>query len=488
MNVDEMQVGIETIVGIDLGTTNSVIGISVNGKCRFFDDPDTNSPIIPSIVSYRPDNTLICGSRATSDENIRYSISSIKRWMGKEYTDKNNKSPIEISSEILKYLKKLAEESLKHEVHKAIITVPAYFNESARQATKAAARIAGLEVVRLLNEPTAAALAYGSGNESEGVFAIYDLGGGTFDISILKMHRGVFQVMAVGGDTGMGGDDLDRSILSFISDKYKIQLPSEDRELKTAILDVRAIKESLSSTSEVTRNLLGKNIAVSVGEFNSVIKSFVDKTSGIFLQTVKDSGYKIDEINEIILVGGSTRIPYIKQRIKDLVGKDPLDSIDPDLSVAVGAATQAENLFKNSSGLLLDVTPLSLGIELIDGIVDKIIHRNTPIPIIKTQKFTTQKDGQTAFLIHVVQGEGERVSECRSLTRFELKGIPAMPAGKAVLEIEFQIDADGLLIVRAKELSIGIIKEIEVKPSYGLTENEILSLIEKANKANKGIE
>lgn len=490
----------DLIVGIDLGTTNSIIALYQNGNCRFFRDKSANNNAItvPSIINYSNAKPVVGGLAFTMEPS--HNVYSIKRLMGKGRQDTNAlakfrvadnteeeglrilvnnipKTPTEISADILKYLKTLAENELGMKVNKAVITVPAYFDESARQATKDAAMIAGLQVIRLLSEPTAAAYAYRLDSRAEGIYAVYDLGGGTFDISILRMYHGVLQVIAVGGDPNLGGDDLDNALMHYLLSKHEIQPPVSITELNKILLEVRAIKEELTDKHEVSRAFHGIGIIITRNELNETIKHFIDRTIEIFSNAIADAQINIGDIEEIILVGGSTKSPFIQEKIAKFAGKKPLNSIDPDLSVAIGAAMQAENLNQASGNLLLDVTPLSLGIELADGTVEKIINRNTPIPVSKTYNFTSQKDLQTGFIIHVLQGESDQISECRSLGKFELKGIPLLPAGQAKLEVTFQIDADGLLIVKAKELTTGIAQEIVVKPSYGLTEKEILDMI-----------
>lgn len=445
-------------VGIDLGTTNSLIAISKAGITEIISGEDGN--FLPSIVGFL-DGKAVVGKNAL---NLPAKILSVKRFMGDAaqqiFLDK---TPVELSAEILRALKLRAEKHLGTTVKKAVITVPAYFDENARQATKDAAKIAGLDVLRLVNEPTAAAIAYGLDKNDDGIFAIYDLGGGTFDITILRMARGVFQVLATGGDSQLGGDDFDNLLLNHFNKSN----PSTEE-----LLLMRQVKEHLSSNKEWSANL-----QINKHEFENLVKPLITKTINLFTKCLKDADVSVEELKEIILVGGSTRIPLIKSMIKDRFGKAPLDSINPDEIVAKGAALQAEALTVGSNSLLLDVIPLSLGIEVSNGLVEHIIHRNTPIPVAKKQTFTTQRDNQTGFKIHVLQGEGEKTNQCRSLAHFELKNIPALPAGVARLEINFQIDADGLLSVSAKELSQNISQEIIVKPSYGLTEEEVIRLI-----------
>jgi molecular chaperone HscA len=448
----------EIAIGIDLGTTNSLVAISRNGIVEIIKNKDGSS-LLPSIVGFKDDKCIV-GEEALKFPN---KIISVKRLMrdGASQTILG-KTPVEISAEILRALKTQAEKYLGTKVSKAVITVPAYFDEGARQATKDAARIAGLDVLRLVNEPTAAAVAYGLDGKEEGIFAIYDLGGGTFDVTILRMAKGVFQVLATGGDSQLGGDDFDNLLLSHMAISDNI----ENKML------MRQIKEHLSNHD----SWIG-DASITKAEFEKLINPIVTQTLNIFEKCLRDAEVKIEEIKEIILVGGSSRTPFIKSEIAKRFGKTPLDSINPDEIVAQGAAIQAEALSVGSNSLLLDVIPLSLGIEVANGLVEHIIPRNTPIPVARKQKFATQKDNQTGFIIHVLQGEGERTNECRSLAKFELRNIPPLPAGEAMLEINFQIDADGLLSVSATELSTNKKQEIIVKPSYGLTEEELMRLI-----------
>ncbi len=446
-------------VGIDLGTTNSLVAVSKNHKVEIIPIEGTN--FLPSIVGLLDGNLKVGKSALKLEHKIR----SIKRFMGegakKIFADK---TPVELSALILNRLKVEAEKYLGADVTHAVITVPAYFDESSRQATKDAAKLAGLDVLRLINEPTAAAIAYRLDNNDEGIFAIYDLGGGTFDITILKMSRGVLQVLATGGDSNLGGDDFDKILVKKIN---------TDADNIDSLLLAQKLKEELSSQETI------ESAPITKAEFEALILPIVDRTLNIFENCVKDAEVELDEIKEIILVGGSTRIPLIKDFIKKKFGIKPLDSINPDEAVAKGAAIQAEALIAGSNSLLLDVIPLSLGIEIANGLVEPIITRNTPIPVAKKQLFTTQQDNQTGFKIHVLQGESEKMSHCRSLAKFELKNIPPLPAGEARLEINFKIDADGLLSVSARELSKNIVQEIVVKPSYGLTEEELMRLMKK---------
>lgn len=429
-------------VGIDLGTTNSLVAISENGRPRVI------GGLLPSVVAYEKNGKITVGEEARKNPLAIYSI---KRRMGDaaEQIDVAGKklTPVEISAEILKTLKKRAEKALGSQITKAVITVPAYFDDAARNATKDAARLAGLEVLRLINEPTAAALAYGLDKAVEGIYAVYDLGGGTFDISILKMEESVFQVLATAGDTALGGDDFDREVAAYLG---------------CDLHEARKKKEKSST------------------EFEKLIVPYIDRTLRICSDLIEDSEIKKDEIKGVVLVGGSTRIPLIKKRLTKLFGDKILSDADPDEIVALGAAIQAESLTKGSENLLLDVTPLSLGLETMGGLTEKIIQRNTPIPFSATQEFTTYQDGQSLMKIHVVQGEREMISQCRSLGEFILSGIPPMVAGAARIKVTFAIDADGILTVSAMEETTAKVQTVTVKPSYGLSEGEIEKMLRES--------
>lgn len=431
-------------IGIDLGTTNSLIAISRS------QNPQIISGIIPSVVFYN-------GNEVEVGKYVEGAVTSVKRQMHQPATKlANGLTPIEVSADILRALKATAEDALGKEIKKAVITVPAYFDDTSRLATKDAARLAGLEVLRLINEPTAAALAYGLDKGAEGIYAIYDLGGGTFDISILRMEKGVFQVLATGGDTKLGGDDFDALI---------------------GKPNARKVKEKLSTQNEFE--------GVTKTEFEKLITPLVERTIKICERTLKDSGLAKNEIKGVVMVGGSTRVPLVVQKVAEFFGTKPLTDINPDEVVALGAAIQAESLTQGSNNLLLDVIPLSLGLETMHGIAEKIIYRNTPIPCTYAQEFTTYENNQTGMIIHVVQGEREMVADCRSLARFELKNIPALPAGVARIKITFNVDADGLLTVSAREEHTGEEQKIEVKPSYGLSEQEVEQMIRTSLEKGK---
>lgn len=489
-----------TAIGIDLGTTHSVVAVATDGTAEAIHDA-RGSAIIPSVVHYEAEHVTVGHeARRAQAEGEADVISSVKRLMGKAASEveqseyavdaeqaglvrlklaQRSVTPVEVSAEVLKHLRQLAQDALGRDVTQAVITVPAYFDDAARAATKDAAKLAGLEVLRLINEPTAAALAYGLDQKAEGIFAIYDLGGGTFDISILKLQAGVFQVLATNGDTELGGDDMDRRIAHYVKTALNVGelTPAETGQLLQAC---RVAKEALTNTEQADVAWNGTHVPITRAQFESMAVELVSRTLQCCEAALRDAELTPEQIAGVVLVGGSTRVPLVKRRVAEFFGKEAYDKLDPDLVVALGAALQAEALTRGSDNLLLDVTPLSLGLEMMGGIVEKIIYRNSPIPTSVAQEFTTYQDGQTAMKIHVLQGEREKAEDCRSLAQFVLKGIPPMAAGAARIRVTFTLDADGLLSVAAKELTTGAEQAIDVQPSYGLAFEEIERMLRQA--------